>query len=125
MAGIDALFHEDAFLTAGEIFCLVCFPSVILKSSLLATAEFYVTGPHTATLMDEITSVQSMSTDFLNNSLAMRKRMYFIMVELAVIHEQFRSSLIRRQQLIEEGEFIGEKLRSHPDNATGVDALVP
>lgn len=55
----------------------------------------------------------------------MRKRMYYIMVELACIHEQFRSSLIRRSQLVDEGTSIGERLRELTDNAAGLDSMVP
>ncbi|KAJ7611153.1 hypothetical protein FB45DRAFT_1037491 [Roridomyces roridus] len=50
-------------------------------------------------------------SNFENDAFAMRKRMYSIMVEIACLHEQFRSLLIRRQQLTEEGLFIRERLQ--------------
>ena len=67
-----------------------------------------------------------MSTDFMDNHLALRKRMYFIMVELATIHEQLRSTLVRRNQLIEEGEAISARLHSFPElPQEGLETLVP
>lgn len=85
-----------------------------------------MTAPNIVPLVEEIASIAGSSTDFLTNSLALRKRMYYIMVEMACIHEQFRSSLIHRAQLIEEGQFIRDTLREFPDNpGTGIDTMVP
>lgn len=92
-----------------------------------ATAEFYAAGKTSRQLLDEANSVVEMSTDFLTNSLAMRKRMYYIMVELACIHEQIRSSLVRRAQLMEEGEQIHDSLAhlNEEGAGAGLDTLVP
>ncbi|KAJ7636541.1 hypothetical protein FB45DRAFT_864572 [Roridomyces roridus] len=89
-------FHEDTFLTN-------------------ATAEFYAGSANVDQLLSEVASIADTDTDFLHNPLAMRKRMYYIMVELACIHEQFRSSLVRRQQLTEEGMYIRERLQELPE----------
>jgi hypothetical protein len=68
----------------------------------------------------------AMSTDFSTNTLAMRKRVYYIMVELATLHEQCRSLLLRRGQLVEEGEFIADTLRALPEiPGVGMDTMVP
>ncbi|KAJ7731950.1 hypothetical protein B0H14DRAFT_2639940 [Mycena olivaceomarginata] len=88
-------FHEDTFLTA---------------VSSLATAEFYSAAANVQGVVDNAIGAASMPTDFETNSLALRKWMYHIMVELAVIHEQLRSHLARRSQLVEEGEAIKDLL---------------
>lgn len=92
-----------------------------------ATAEFYAAGKTSRQLLDEANSVVEMSTDFLTNSLAMRKRMYYIMVELACIHEQIRSSLVRRAQLMEEGEQVHDSLASLNGEGmgAGLDSIIP
>ncbi|KAF8144736.1 hypothetical protein K438DRAFT_1782605 [Mycena galopus ATCC 62051] len=98
--------HEDSFLT-------------------YATAEFY-NSANIQAVTDEASSIVEMSSDFEENPLAMRKRMYFIMVEMAVIHEQLRSHLVRRSQLIGEGETLRERLTTFTVSvATGVDSMVP
>ena len=76
--------------------------------------------------MDDATSTVAISTDFEDNPLVMRKRIYYIMVEMACIHEQIRSVLLRRAQLVSEGEAIKERLTSlsTPD-VSGLDAMVP
>ncbi|KAJ7833243.1 hypothetical protein B0H14DRAFT_2591603 [Mycena olivaceomarginata] len=100
-------FHEDTFLTA-------------------ATAEFYSAAANVQGVVDDAIGAASMPTDFETNSLALRKRMYHIMVELAVIHEQLRSHLARRSQLVEEGEAIKDLLSNLPESAAlGVDSMVP
>ncbi|KAJ6563829.1 hypothetical protein B0H19DRAFT_1258362 [Mycena capillaripes] len=105
--GINTPFHEDSFLTA-------------------AVAEFYVYSSNVEPLINETESITGMSTDFLHNSLAMRKRLYYIMVEMACIHEQCRSLLLRRNQLVDEGEFISNHLQSQPNNpGAGLDTMVP
>ncbi|KAF7358252.1 hypothetical protein MVEN_00874100 [Mycena venus] len=88
-------FHKDSFLTAGK-----------------STTEFYAMSAHVNSMVDEADSVASMPSDFMDNHLAMRKRMYFIMVEMATIHEQLRSILTRRSQLVDEGGIITDRLRS-------------
>ncbi|KAF8169327.1 hypothetical protein K438DRAFT_1774342 [Mycena galopus ATCC 62051] len=99
-------FHEDSFLTS-------------------ATTEFY-NSANVQAVTDKASSIVEMSSDFEENPLAMRKRMYFIMVEMAVIHEQLRSHLVRRSQLIGEGETLRERLTTFPISvATGVDSMVP
>ncbi|KAJ6471049.1 hypothetical protein C8R45DRAFT_1104745 [Mycena sanguinolenta] len=99
-------FHENAFLTA-------------------ATAEFYTAPANIQTLVDEAESVVGVSTDFEDNPLTMRKRIYYIMVEMAFVHEQICSSLLRRAQLVTEGKVIQERLRALPaSTATGLDAMV-
>lgn len=91
-----------------------------------ATADFYVNSPNIDPLVNEVTSIAESSSDLLNNPLALRKRMYYIMTELACIHEQFRSSLVRRQQLTEEGFYLREKLEEFPEvQANGLDSMVP
>ncbi|KAJ7471352.1 hypothetical protein B0H11DRAFT_2237646 [Mycena galericulata] len=93
-----------------------------------ATADFYANSSTLDPLIQEVMSIADGGNDLNNNGLAMRKRMYFIMTELACIHEQFRSTLICRQQLIEEGLHICERLRvlssSQPEGA-GLDSMVP
>lgn len=117
-------FHEDTFLTAGK--SLTAFPCHPLTRLSIATAEFYTAAANIQSLVDEADSVVGMSTDFEDNPLAMRKRIYYIMVEMACVHEQIRSSLLRRSQLVSEGEVIQERLRALPaSTATGLDAMVP
>ncbi|KAJ7613579.1 hypothetical protein FB45DRAFT_874523 [Roridomyces roridus] len=99
-------FHEDTFLTN-------------------ATAEFYAGSANVDQLLSEVASIADTDTDFLHNPLAMRKRMYYIMVELACIHEQFRSSLVRRQQLTEEGMYIRERLQELPELKSWRADLIP
>lgn len=83
-------------------------------------------APNIASLVEDVVGVTEMSTDFATNTLAMRKRVYYIMVELATIHEQCRSLLLRRAQLVEEGEFISDTLRSLPETpGVGLDTMVP
>ncbi|KAK7052799.1 hypothetical protein R3P38DRAFT_2763132 [Favolaschia claudopus] len=95
-ARIDSVpFHEDSFLTH-------------------ATAEVYASAPLQVRRRRGPASVVEMGTEFMRNHLALRKRMYFIMVELAVIHENLRSSLARREQLLDEGEKISARLREFP-----------
>ncbi|KAJ7602757.1 hypothetical protein FB45DRAFT_865771 [Roridomyces roridus] len=94
-------FHEDAFLTS-------------------AVAEFFAQGASAQQVLDEVTSIVDRGSNFENDAFAMRKRMYSIMVEIACLHEQFRSLLIRRQQLTEEGLFIRERLQIVGD-VPGVD----
>lgn len=92
----------------------------------LVTAEFYVNSPNIEPLISEVQSIAAADSDFNHNALAMRKRMYYIMVELACIHEQFRSSLIRRQQLTEEGLYMRERLQELPEIlGSGLDTMVP
>ena len=98
---------------------------------LLATAEFYATSASTEALIHEIRSIAESGSDFEHNPLALRKRLYFIMVELACIHEQFRSTLIRRQQIVEEGYHIRDRLQELAYSAgpisggSGIDSIVP
>ncbi|KAJ7301455.1 hypothetical protein DFH08DRAFT_978699 [Mycena albidolilacea] len=100
-------FHEDTFLTA-------------------TTTEFYSAAANVQGVVDDAIGAASMPTDFETNSLALRKRMYHIMVELAVIHEKLRSHLARRSQLVEEGEAIKDLLSNLPESAAlGVDSMVP
>jgi hypothetical protein len=119
-----AQFHEDAFLTAGEFS-----PLLISRSEGLtvrpATAEFYTSAAHVQSLVDEAESVAGMATDFIDNQLAMRKRMYYIMVEMATLHEQLRSVLIHRSQLVDEGEGISERLRSVQEGPSNGLDMVP
>ncbi|KAJ7771191.1 hypothetical protein B0H14DRAFT_2632455 [Mycena olivaceomarginata] len=94
--------------------------------SSLPTAEFYSTAANVQGVVDDAIGAASMPTDFKTNSLALRKRMYHIMVELAVIHEQLCSHLTRRSQLAEEGETIKDLLSNLPESAAlGVDSMVP
>lgn len=48
------------------------------------------------------------------------------MVELACIHEQCRSIIVRRNQLIDEGQMIHDNLRDLPEDPNGgLDTMVP
>lgn len=85
-----------------------------------------MTSPNLEPLLTEVMSITEADSDFNNNPLALRKRMYFIMTEIACIHEQFRSSLVRRQQLTEEGLYIRDRLTEVLEpQGSGVDSMVP
>ncbi|KAJ7483088.1 hypothetical protein B0H11DRAFT_2417305 [Mycena galericulata] len=100
-------FNEEAFLTA-------------------SAAEFYTTSASIPVLIDEVTSIARQDSDFLENRLAMSKRIYYINVELSCILEQFRSSLLRRTQLIEEGQFLTEIIQKLDGaSSAGLDSMVP
>jgi hypothetical protein len=120
-------FHEDTFLTAGTFLSLgSSVINLLISVSSLATAEFYSAAANVQGVVNDAIGAASMPTDFETNSLALRKRMYHIMVELAVIHEQLRSHLARRSQLVEEGEAIKDLLSNLPESAAlGVDSMVP
>ncbi|KAJ7478747.1 hypothetical protein B0H11DRAFT_2234206 [Mycena galericulata] len=71
-------------------------------------------------------SSHAKDSDFLENRLAMSKRIYYINVELSCILEQFRSSLLRRTQLIEEGQFLTEIIQKLDGaSSAGLDSMVP
>ncbi|KAJ7162442.1 hypothetical protein C8R46DRAFT_1222555 [Mycena filopes] len=100
-------FNEEAFLTA-------------------AAADFYTNHASIPVLIDEIDSIARQDSDFLENQLAIRKRIYYINVELSCLLEQFRSGLHRRSQLIEEGQFLSETLqRLGNASSSGLDNMVP
>ncbi|KAJ7764958.1 hypothetical protein DFH07DRAFT_955784 [Mycena maculata] len=100
-------FNEEAFLTA-------------------SAAEFYTTSGSIPVMIDEVTSIARQDSDFLGNRLAMTKRIYYINVELSCILEQFRSSLLRRTQLIEEGQFLTETIQKLDGaSSSGLDSMVP
>ncbi|KAJ7444514.1 hypothetical protein FB451DRAFT_1360322 [Mycena latifolia] len=100
-------FHEEAFLTA-------------------SAAAFYTSHAAVPVLIDEVTSIAQQDSDFLENRLAMNKRLYYINVELSCLLEQFRSGLLRRNQLIEEGQFLMQTIQKLEGNSSaGLDSMVP
>ncbi|KAJ7097312.1 hypothetical protein B0H15DRAFT_945965 [Mycena belliarum] len=100
-------FNEDAFLTA-------------------SAAAFYTSHAAIPALINEVTSIAQQDSDFLGNKLAMNKRLYYINVELSCLLEQFRSGLLRRNQLIEEGQFLMQTIQKLEGvTSAGLDSMVP
>jgi amino acid permease len=99
-------FNEEAFPTACTFMTSFQFNNSGTEFMAPAAAEFFTTSSAIPVLIDEVTSIARQDSDFLENRLAMSKRIYYINVELSFILEQFRNGLLRRTQLIEEGQFL-------------------
>ncbi|KAJ7062387.1 hypothetical protein C8F01DRAFT_1137379 [Mycena amicta] len=87
--------------------------------------ELYASAPQIAELMQKAEELLVLPDPNLHkNPLAMRKRLYYIMVEVACIHESVRSTLTRRTQLIDEAAQLTELLAASPAVGSGLEVMV-
>ncbi|KAJ6580239.1 hypothetical protein B0H10DRAFT_2235431 [Mycena sp. CBHHK59/15] len=106
----EAPFHEESFLTN-------------------AVSESAVHSPGILAMVADVESIaQATNNGFLENSLAMRKHLYYVNTNLAIIHEIFCSLLLYRAQVIEEGQALHVRLKelaAIEPPASGLDMMTP
>ncbi|KAF7312941.1 hypothetical protein MKEN_00978700 [Mycena kentingensis (nom. inval.)] len=104
---ISNTFNEASFLTA-------------------SAANFFASGMDTEALVKRAEEVLTLpDPNLAKDPLAVKKRMYYIMVEVACIHEAIRSALAHRTNLINEGAHLVQVLDKLPADRTGLDNIVP
>ncbi|KAJ7163439.1 hypothetical protein C8R43DRAFT_1123050 [Mycena crocata] len=91
-------FDENAFIQEGEPF-------------LIAPVKNLSSGPSANFIVDEAKLISTQPTEFLNTVPAIKKRLYQLMVEVAVINEKIKSELGIRAVHVEDAAELTERLQ--------------